>query len=488
VAALVAGAAALLAACTARPHAGAWNDGSRLATVEALVDLHTLAIDHTVFVQVPAPPHPAPYPADQPHLLKHGTLDKLRIDGHYYSDKSPVPAVLLAGWYSVWQGVTGCTARGDPERFCRAMTLVGSGLPYVVAVLAVYRMGGRLRLSVAMRLALTASFGLATVAGPYTSHVNNHILLLAVTAWLTAEVQALGEDCRRGVVGWRRAAFLGFLAGLGYTIDLGLGPVLLLATLLLVAALCRRLLPLAAFLLAALPWLVLHHALNHAVGGTWGPANAVPGYFRWPGSPFHAGNLTGGWVHEGPARFLLYAASMLFGKRGFFGHNLALFLLLPALGPLVHLRRRRPEVLWALGCCAGTWLLYAATSNNSSGMCLSIRWFVPLLGPAYYLLALRLRHGRPFHLDFLLLSAWGCVLVVRMREGAWTEHVVPGFWPTQAAALLTWLWLARSRARPSPRLPAGLSAPSSEPDASPTTGSLEAMAIRRLAPRALTGR
>jgi hypothetical protein len=444
-AALVVGGAALLAACTARPHAGAWNDGSRLATVEALVDLHTLAIDHAAFVEVPAPPQPAPYSADQPHLLEHGTLDKLWVDGHYYSDKSPVPAVLLAGWYGVWQGVTGCTARRDPERFCRAMTLAGSGLPYVLAVLAVYLLGGRLRLSPAMRLALTASFGLATVAVPYTSHVNNHILLLAVTAWLTAGVQALGEECRRGVVGWRRSAFLGFLAGLGYTIDLGLGPVLLLATLALVAARGRRLLAPAAFLLAALPWLVLHHALNYAVGGTWGPANAEPRYFQWPGSPFHAGNLTGGWVHQGPVSFLLYSASMLFGKRGFFGHNLPLFLLLPALVPLFRLRRRRPEVLWALGCCACSWLLYAVTSNNSSGMCLSIRWFVPLLAPAYYLLALRLRHGRPFRSDLLLLSAWGGLLVVRMREGAWTEHVVPGFWLIQGAALLTWLWLARSR-------------------------------------------
>ena len=55
-----------------------------------------------------------------------------------------------------------------------------------------------------LQLALTASFALATVALPYTSHVSNHILLLAVTAWMTVEVQALGEESRRGRCGWRR--------------------------------------------------------------------------------------------------------------------------------------------------------------------------------------------------------------------------------------------------------------------------------------------
>ncbi len=443
VGALIGGCAVLLAAFSARPFAGGWNDGSRLAAVESLIDAHTLAIDHSVFVQVPPPPQPAPYPADEPVLLRHGTLDKLFISGHYYSDKSPVPAVLLAGSYQLLKWATGWTARTHPDHFCRAMTLASSGLAYVLAVLGVYVLGGRLRLGLSLRLLLAASFGLATVALPYTAHVNNHILLLGVTTWLTVSVHSLAEESRQGRVGSWRLILLGLLAGLGYTIDLGVGPVLLVCTLLFVVACFRRITPAAIVIAAALPWLALHHALNHAVGGTWGPANAVAEYFRWPGSPFSASNLTGGWAHAGPGSFLLYAASMLFGKRGFFGHNLPLFLLLPALAPLLRLRRRRPEVWWALGCCAGAWLLYAATSNNSSGQCLSIRWFVPLLAPAYLLLALALRVFPKFRIAFVLLSAWGCMLVLLMREGPWTKHVVPGFWILQAAALLSWVFLIR---------------------------------------------
>src|SRR5207244_7533603 len=127
---------------------GGWNDGSRLATVECLVDYHTLAIERSIFVQVPPcddPAAPSPY-ADDESLRLHGTGDKLFIKGHYYSDKSPVPALWMAGVYQVWQCCTGLTARQRPEAFCFWVTLCSSGLAYVVAVSCIYQLGGSLRL------------------------------------------------------------------------------------------------------------------------------------------------------------------------------------------------------------------------------------------------------------------------------------------------------------------------------------------------------
>jgi hypothetical protein len=41
-------------------------------------------------------------------------------------------------------------------------------------------------------------------------------------------------------------------------------------------------------------------------------------------------------------------------------------------------------------------------------------------------------------LDFLILSAWGALLVLFMHEGPWIMHMVPYFWPIQIAALLSW--------------------------------------------------
>src|SRR5262245_39412023 len=94
---------------SARPYAGSWNDGSRLATVECLVDFHTLAIDDSIFVRVPksdATHRPVYLPLSNPEITTSGTLDKLSIDGRFYSDKSPVPALLMAGVYQTLQWMT----------------------------------------------------------------------------------------------------------------------------------------------------------------------------------------------------------------------------------------------------------------------------------------------------------------------------------------------------------------------------------------------
>jgi hypothetical protein len=444
-----------LAATVARPYADSWNDGSRLATVESLVDRHTWIIDDSIFVRVPQPDEyntPLPYNPNDRSLLVNGTLDKLFINGHFYSDKSPVPALYLAGCYQVWQWATGWTAKTHADSFCWFMTFASSGLAYALSVWCIYRLSRRLDLPLSSSLLLSASFGLATVALPYTRQVNNHILLLAVAAALTLQVYKLSEEIKRGESKQRGFALLGGLAGVAYTIDLGTGPIFLLSTG-IYTLLARPMLenrridrfsfrwsqPTLVFALLAVPWLVLHHALNYVIGGSIQPANANPEYFNYPGSVFATGNITGSWVHSNVGSFLLYAASMLFGKKGFLGHNLPLFMMIPA---LVTLWRRQTQtrrvLLWVLACWGGTWLLYAAMSNNSSGRCCSIRWFVPLLAPGYFVLALLLKYQSWGRIDLSILSAWGLLLVVMMREGPWLGGMVPFFWQIQAAALISW--------------------------------------------------
>jgi hypothetical protein len=434
--------AAAVAIVSARPYAGGWNDGSRLATVEALVDQHTLAIDHSIFVDVPAsasPDAPRPYPPHDELLLRHGTSDKLFIGGHYYSDKSPVPALLMAGVYRCWQACTGLTAREHPGRFCYGMTLVTSGLAYVIAVWCVFCLTRTIGLSEPLRLGLTASFGLATVAVAYVHHVNNHILLLTTTAALLLGLVRLPTALRDGRPAKALFCGLGALSGLAYSIDLGAGPVLFAGALALVVYRSHRVAPVSLFLLAAMPWLVLHHALNYAVGGTFKPANAVPEYFQWPGCSFRPQDLTGAWNHPTVVHFLLYAADLLVGKRGFLGHNLALYLAIPAAALLCWKRIVEwPELLLACAWAGGTWLAYAVTSVNSSGLCCSIRWFVPLLAPGYYVLGLSLREHPRLRPVFALLSGWGAVLGALMWwKGPWTQRMIPLYWPIEAAALLS---------------------------------------------------
>jgi hypothetical protein len=438
-------AASLAAALAARPYAGGWNDGSRLATVESLVDHHTLAIDQSVFVNPwgVAPDRPAPYASTDLLSTTFGTGDKLFIDGHFYSDKSPVPALGMAAEYLVLEKVAGIRAADHGDWFCCILTLLTSGVAYALSVTAMFVLFEQLGLSVTLSLIAAASFGMSTMALTYSEHVNNHSLLLGVSALLMLELFQWLRQIDSGQAGLLRLSSIGCLVGAGYAIDLGVGPALIAATGLFVLSQARAIRPLATFAAGMIPWLALHHSVNYLVGGTLAPANANAAYFQWPGCSFNAQNMTGGWHHASIGEFFVYAMGLLFGKRGFIGHNLPLFLAFPAAGSLLRdWRRETSQALYAIAFSLLTWLMYAVNSTNSSGQCCSIRWFLPLLAPGYFVAAVALRDRVSWRPVFFLLSGWGLILTTQMlRPGPWTQRMIPYYWQIQGAAagsLLAW--------------------------------------------------
>jgi hypothetical protein len=412
-----------LAVASARD-TSSWNDSSRLATIESVVDYHTLAIDQSVF-------------------LNRAGSDKMFIDGHFYSDKSPVPVLFLAMVYQGWQWATGLTAATSPRAFIWRMALSSSGLAYVIAVWCVFRLTRILRLALPDRLVLTACFALATVALPYTRQMNNHIQLLAVAAALFLGLANLARTARCGP-SWGRLLGLGALSGLGYSIDLAAGPALLACVGLLVVYRCQ-IRGAAWFALGTAPCLALHHAVNYAIGGTLGPASTVPDYFHYPGCIFRPEDLTGAWHHPSFEHFLGYATGLVVGSKGFLSHNLPLFLAIPGLVALLWRRvSEGPELLAGAAWSAGTWLAYATASNNYSGLCFTIRWLVPLLVPGFFVLALLVREFPRVRAGLVGLTLWGALLTALMWPGAvWLRSEVRHFWLIQKGALLTCFgWLA----------------------------------------------
>ena len=158
----VVGIALIFLAIGGAQHAGSWNDGSRLATVEALVDHHTFAIDRSIFVRPSATANP--YPSENALLSQRGTLDKIFVNGRFYSDKSPVPAVIMAGAYWTLQKSIGLRAADHPERFCLVMVWLTSGLAHLLAVWFIYRLCVELKLPTPQRVVLTLSFAFGTTA------------------------------------------------------------------------------------------------------------------------------------------------------------------------------------------------------------------------------------------------------------------------------------------------------------------------------------
>src|SRR5262245_57289103 len=198
--------AVVLALVTARPYAGGWNDGSRLATVDCLVDHGTWAIDESIYLTPTTAARP-PY-ASGSVGSQYGTFDKLLINGRFYSDKSPVPALPMAAFYQIWRSAGGPSANERPDLFALSLTWLFAGIPYLLAVICIARMTRHVGVPPPWDLVLTATFAFGSLALPYVQHVNNHVLLLAVAA-------AISEAAvRPGPLTIRRAVWLGLLAGL----------------------------------------------------------------------------------------------------------------------------------------------------------------------------------------------------------------------------------------------------------------------------------
>jgi hypothetical protein len=440
---VLAAAAFVIAACGARPCAGSWNDGSRLAAVDSLIERGTLVIDDSVFVAPPpellergTPPYPPGNSAN-----RTGTCDRLYINGHFYSDKPAVIAVLMAGAYEplMWLGAPRPSER--PDVFAQLMAIIVCGGCYAASVGCLWAIGRRIGLPPGVRLVWLAAFALGTFALAYTRQVNNHLPQLAVVAGACA---ILVRASANGGIGWGTALGLGTLAGIGFNLDFGNGPLFVAMLGAFLIWRVRKVGPVAGYALAVLPWVVAGMWINYAIGGVLKPMNMVPEYCRWPGCPFDQSNLTG-FVRYGPFDQARYLFFMLFGAPGFFTHNLPLLLALAAGWRVLRAPfTGRSELLVMLAWCAATWLVYGFLSNNYSGKNVSVRWFVPFLAPGFWWLAVILRDRPDVRPQLVVLAAWGGVLGALMWwVGPWALRMVPLLWPVVGCALVTWAVVTR---------------------------------------------
>lgn len=454
--------AVVVAGLAARPSMGGWNDGSRLASVQALAERGRLALAEV------------PYP----------TADKLLIGEVYISDKPPLLAGALAVpiWLARWTlGLPDAAER--PGLFAWLVAFWAAAVSLGVVLLCLDDVGRAIGLAQPLRHVWLASLLAATMTPAYAQHVNGHLPLLAVVAAVCACICTTRPHPER----WAEVVWLGTLAGVAYNLDAGAGPPLLPALAVWVWLRGGGVRGVLWLSVAAVPWVVAYHTYNLVWGGTLRPLNMVPAFLAWPGSPFDSANMTG-IARHGPVQQVVYALALLVGKHGFLNHNLPMLL---GLAGVVGVWRRcasgvvgvgglgglggmnglggvsgvsvvdgpdsgcgRPELAVVGGWCVVVWLLYAVLSNNYGGACCSVRWFLPMLAPGWLVLGLLLRDRPAARSEFLWLSGCGAVLAWSMvAVGPWTLRMVPGLWPVVGVAVVGWLALRRAHAgsRPHPR-------------------------------------
>lgn len=144
---------ALCAALT-KDHVTSWNDGSRIATVDALTANGTFAIDGS------------PYAA---HLG-----DKILYRGKHYSDKPPLLTLMAAG-VTLAVAPLGITLRQTPARAIYLMTVLTVGVWFAIGCVYAYAFQRLLGFGSRIGVAVAALTGVGTLALPYATVLANHV-------------------------------------------------------------------------------------------------------------------------------------------------------------------------------------------------------------------------------------------------------------------------------------------------------------------------
>jgi hypothetical protein len=330
-----------------------WNDESRMGTIQSLVESHTFIIDHTEFVS---------------------TGDKVFIDGHFYSDKPPLPAMLGAMIYFPLYHL-GLRLHGGNSLSYFCITLLTVSLLWVLGTLAFFHSLKFADLDGERRLLASVALGLGTIYLSWSTTFNNHeiaasFLAIGFCFLLKAKHEKFGN---------RDLALAGTFLSMAGAADIPTG--IFYAMFLLYVfrdpSLRKRVfyyvLPL---LVTVLPTLAINYSFHDSIM----PVQIYRSYFEYPGSPWMGSDQLSGMVTHDLTFSANYAFLTLFGPKGFLIYNPLLFI---ASWGLVHAIRQRDKFFWeAIFITGGSALLllyYWLTTNNFAGWSYSIRWFVPLL-------------------------------------------------------------------------------------------------------------
>lgn len=347
------------------------NESGRLATIQAIVEHKTTAIDGSSF-------HPlrdvivTAHPAGGLHSLRH------------FSKQPPVMAAMLAGPYWVLHHY-GVTFDSNSALAAYLLTLLGATLPVAVAAGLLYRMGRLFELPRPWRMtiAIAATFGSGLVS--YATVLNSHAPASALVLAACACLFQAGLD-GRGAGGYGRLIFAGFFAALAGVIDLAALVFLVLLIPVIFSLrwkLSARAMGMALYLCGAAFPVALHAILTVPITGDFRPGFlhdelAVTGHVQAAvdadeldaDSPSAAGKM---------ARHL---TDGILGPHGLLSHFPILLIGLGGIGVVLHRHWPTTVKTLAAACLGGAAVIvftYVVFDPDWAQPMFSVRWFVVFL-------------------------------------------------------------------------------------------------------------
>jgi hypothetical protein len=360
------------------------NERSRLATIEAIVERRTLAVDSSLYFRPRT-------------TITTGAATAER----HYSAQPPVMSALLAGPYWLMHKL-GLSFESNPALSTYLLTLIGVTLPVALSAGLIYRMGRLFELARPWRmtLAIAAVFGSGLLS--YSTALNSHapaaFFILAACACF------FHSGLTKAVV--RSYAWLGLAglcAALAAAIDLGAAVFLVLLVGIILAMrwpITSRLAGLIWYVAGAVGPIVLHAWLTVPITGDIRPGFLHP-ELNPPGAPTQvvmdqdkddSDQLT--YMQT----VALHLADGLLGPHGLLSHFPIVLFGIGGIGAVLHRHWPLPTKVLALACLSGAIAIviaYVTMPAKWEQPMFSVRWFIVFMPLLVYWCGAWLRKPHP---------------------------------------------------------------------------------------------
>jgi hypothetical protein len=250
-----------------------WNDDSRMAMIESLVERGTFNIDNTTFqkgdtVYINCKYHPK------------------RVCDHQYSEKPPVLSFFSAGLYFVLNKIFGLNLNPYSLAYY-ILTLLVIGTSAALLVVFFYKSLGFIKIKEKYRILITLGLGTGTLILPYSAVFNNHIVsasLLFISFYIILKLKfSKNPNLKTNMF------FMGLLISLATVVEYPVGVFLILFFIYILTT--EKLRPfIAYFILGLIGPLTFHFILNYIIFGSFKPAYWLRGAYNYPGSPWQGIN------------------------------------------------------------------------------------------------------------------------------------------------------------------------------------------------------
>lgn len=327
-----------------------WNDASRMATIESLVDFHSFIIDNSSFFKQ--------------------TFDKYLYQNHFYSDKPPILALYSSVFYLFLKNVFHFSFASHPKLTYYFLTVLVIGVISSLGLVCFYEILKIFKIESNWINLILLIAGTGTLVLPYSIVFNNHVVSGSLLLFSFYYLLKRQKDTKN-------AAISGFFISLAGSIDITMFLLIPLYFILLINKSFRAKI---AFILSCLPITLTYLWLNIYTSGSIIPPAMNASLWNYPGSFFGENNLSGLVGHDA-SDLTSYAFNMLVGSRGFISYNPILLLSIYGWIKMVFQPnfKYKKEYLFIATACIAFLLFYIFRTNNYSGYSYGVRWFASIV-------------------------------------------------------------------------------------------------------------